>query len=65
MHFIKSNAEEIVEVNPYKKVERIGRICYKSEDKITSDSYRKFVSNLINRKHYAMLEHARLFLKLH
>jgi flavin-dependent thymidylate synthase len=64
MHFIKSNAEEIVEVNPYKKVERIGRICYKSEDKITSDSYRKFVSNLINRKHYAMLEHARLFFEI-
>lgn len=64
MHFIKSNAEEITEVNPYKKVERIGRICYKSEDKITADSYKKFVSNLIKRKHYAMLEHARLFFNI-
>lgn len=64
MHFIKSNATEIKEYNPYKKVEKIGRICYKSEDKITHDSYKKFVSNLIERKHYAMLEHARLFFEV-
>lgn len=62
MHFIKSYATEIKESHPYKKIERIGRICYKSEDKITEDSWKQFVHNLINRQHYAMLEHARLFL---
>lgn len=65
MHFIKSNATEIKEINPYKKVEKIGRICYKSEDKITEDSWKTFVGNLINRKHFAMLEHARLFFLIH
>lgn len=65
MHFIKSNATEIKETNPYKKVEKIGRICYKSEDKITEDSWKTFVGNLINRKHFAMLEHARLFFLIH
>lgn len=40
MHFINSNAVEIKELNPYKKVEKIGRICYKSEDKITEDSWK-------------------------
>lgn len=38
-------------------LERIGRICYKSEDKITKESCIKFVQNLRNRKHWAMLEH--------
>lgn len=65
MHFINSNATEIKEINPYKKVEKIGRICYKSEDKITEDSWKTFVGNLINRKHFAMLEHARLFFLIH
>lgn len=65
MHFIKSNATEIKETNPYKKVEKIGRICYKSEDKITEDSWKTFVGNLIKRQHFAMLEHARLFFLIH
>ena len=65
MHFIKSNATEIKEFNPYKKVEKIGRICYKSEDRITDDSWKSFVENLIKRQHYAMLEHSRLFFLIH
>lgn len=40
-----------------KHLERIGRICYKSEDKITDESCVKFIQNLFNRKHWAMLEH--------
>ena len=64
MHFIKSNATEVKESNPYKKVEKIGRICYKSEDKITDGSYKTFVTNLIKRQHFAMLEHARLFFEI-
>ena len=64
MHFIRSNATEIKEYNPYKKVEQIGRICYKSEDSITDESYKPFVTNLIKRQHFAMLEHARLFFEI-
>lgn len=64
MHFIKSNATEIKDNHPYKKIERIGRICYKSEDKITEDSWKMFTSNLIRNKHFAMLEHARLFFEI-
>lgn len=29
--------------NTLKKIERVARVCYKSEDKITPDSYRKMV----------------------
>ena len=45
-----------------KHIERCGRTCYKSEDKITDDSADTFVANLIKNKHYAMLEHGTVYL---
>ncbi len=46
-------------------IEKIGRVCYKSEDKITDDgeSARKFVKMLIDRGHEAMIEHSSLSVK--
>ena len=46
-------------------IEKIGRVCYKSEDKITADgeSARKFVKMLIDRGHEAMIEHSSLSVK--
>ena len=46
-----------------KKLETIGRTCYKSEDKITEDSAPKFVKALIKRGHEAILEHASITVK--
>ena len=40
-----------------KFIERIGRVCYKSEDAITDTSCISFIQKLRNRKHWAMLEH--------
>lgn len=40
-----------------KKIERVARVCYKSEDKITDGSAEKLVKSLILRGHEAMLEH--------
>ena len=59
MKLIDPSVELIVEQNPYKLVERIGRTCYKSESAITEDSCYGFVERLVKRKHFAMLEHAR------
>lgn len=39
------------------QLEKIGRTCYKSEDRITPDSASKFVKMLTGRGHHAMLEH--------
>ena len=64
MKIIEPCANLIEETNPIKLVERIGRTCYKSEDKITEDSCYRFVNNLIKRKHYAMLEHANLLFEI-
>jgi len=42
------------------KLEMIGRICYKSEEKTTATSAAPFVTGLIKRGHEAMLEHVSL-----
>ena len=46
-------------------IEKIGRVCYKSEDRITDDgeSAKKFVKMLINNGHEAMIEHSSLSVK--
>lgn len=44
-------------IDVLKKIEFVGRTCYKSTDAITAESAPKFVSNLIKRGHEAMLEH--------
>lgn len=52
-------------VNELKHIEKIGRVCYKSEDKISEDgeSAKKFVKMLIDRGHEAMIEHSSLSVK--
>ena len=45
-------------VKMLQRVERAGRICYKSEDKITPDSYIRFISNRIASGHVSIIEHA-------
>ncbi len=46
-----------------KKIEACGRVCYKSEGKISEGSAEKFVANIIKRGHEAVLEHASLTIK--
>lgn len=50
-------------IHPEKFIEKVGRTCYKSEDKITDISAAKFVSGLIARGHEAMIEHFSLIFK--
>lgn len=47
-----------------KSIEGAGRICYKSENKITNNSCISFVRKLIDRGHEAMLEHENLSIKI-
>ena len=48
----------------FKQIERAGRTCYKSEDKIDEHSARVFVDRMITSKHNAMLEHGTVYLTL-
>lgn len=38
-------------------LERIGRVCYKSEDKIGPGTAEKFIKGIVNKGHEAMIEH--------
>ena len=47
-----------------KKLERIGRTCYKSEGNITEDSAEKFVKNIMNRNHMSVIEHESISVRI-
>ena len=68
MKFINQSTEIIPQeegINGiYKQIELAGRVCYKSEDKITEDSAKSFVDMLIKNKHYAALEHGTVYLSI-
>jgi len=57
MRIIEPSAKEIKETDLLKKIEMIGRTCYKSNNLIKEGSAEKFVRGLSTSKHYAMLEH--------
>ena len=47
------------------RIEACGRICYKSEDKITPDSAKPFIRNIIKHGHNSVTEMAVLTLGIH
>ena len=47
-----------------KKIERCGRTCYKSEDKITNDSATKFIKALLKSGHESVLEHSSITVRV-
>lgn len=48
----------------WKHIERCGRICYKSEDRIMNDSHIRFVDMIVKRGHLAVLEHGTVYLAI-
>lgn len=69
MKLIKQSAElynqEPALEGIYKQIEKVGRVCYKSEDKITENSFKSFIDGLIKSKHYSVLEHGTVYLTVH
>ena len=45
-------------------LESCGRICYRTEDKITNDSYKKFLGNIIKSGHESVIEHISISAKI-
>lgn len=67
MKIIKPRFEILDEINGIeilKKIEKIGRVCYKSEDKITDDSARDFVANILKRGHESVIEHEKVSVRV-
>lgn len=56
---------ELLSITPNAEVliERAGRTCYKSEDKITSESAAEFVKMIMRVGHHSVIEHASATLK--
>jgi thymidylate synthase (FAD) len=59
-----------VDVQPFdgvelaKKIERAGRVCYKSEEKIGKDTYENFIRRIIRSGHESVLEHEKITVKI-
>lgn len=66
MFLIKSSYEILDDINRdiiLKKIELAGRTCYKSEDKITSESASKFVKMIVKSGHLSVIEHVSISVK--
>lgn len=66
MRLIKPSFE-IIEQEPgiegmFKHIEKAARVCYRSEDKITDDSYKKMIELLENKGHYSPFAHGTVYL---
>jgi len=56
--FSKEAGDYVTDFDPQKLIEHAGRVCYKSEDKITLDSASKFVEMIAVNQHESVLEHS-------
>lgn len=64
MKLIKPSYKILESQGYLKDIERAGRVCYKSEDKITEDSAKGFVDRMVKSGHGAMLEHGTIYLTI-
>lgn len=64
MKIINAGYKLIEEPSITRKIERVARVCYKSEDKIDEGTDMIMCRSLINRQHTAMLEHGSLVLEV-
>lgn len=64
---IQKPAVEVLSTESYedmlRRVERIGRVCYKSEDRIEEGSAEKFIRGIIRRGHESVIEHGSITVK--
>ena len=67
MKIIEASAELAQEIDAeqiMKHIERAGRVCYKSESRISDTSADKFIANIIKSGHESVIEHVSLTFKI-
>lgn len=68
MKLIKASCKPVMQqegvIGMYKQIELGARVCYLSTDKVTDDSYKKFIEMLEGNKHAAPLAHGSVYLKM-
>lgn len=47
-----------------KKIELIGRVCYKSEDRISEESAKAFVASILKNGHESVIEHEKISVRI-
>lgn len=62
MRICYTKAEIIPDNGLLKNIELAGRVCYKSEDKITDSSAKSFVEMIRGKNHFSVLEHGSIYL---
>lgn len=62
MEIVDPKVTIITETDPLRRIERCGRVCYRSEERIGPGTARPFVEMLVRRGHTSALEHARVVL---
>ena len=65
MQFVEPSVELLNETDNFKRIERAGRICYKSEDKITDGSALPFFHRMVKNGHTSVLEHSVIYVRTH
>ena len=56
--------EEFDPIKIMRNLERACRTCYRSEDLITEESYKRLLKNCINRGHESILEHEKITVRM-
>ena len=59
------NVENFDGVKIMKRIERACRTCYRSEDKISEESYKNLLTNCLNRGHESVLEHEKITVRIY
>ena len=57
-------AQELDAAEIMRRIERAGRVCYKSESRISDTSAEKFIANIIKSGHESVIEHASVTFKI-
>lgn len=67
MNIVKQSFEILDDIdgeNILKKIEKIGRVCYKSEGKITEYSAKTFVKKILESGHESVIEHEKITVRV-
>lgn len=60
----KIEVEKYDGIKIMKNIERACRTCYRSENLITEDSYKRLLTNCLNRGHESVLEHEKITVRM-
>lgn len=67
MNIIKPTFEILDDIDGERilqKIEKIGRVCYKSENRITETSAHQFVANILKSGHESVIEHEKVSVRI-